>query len=305
MLLQAPYLQLFLVQLLLHLSVTTRLHRGSPRKYLANLTENRLVTKFGCLYKIISLVNRVHEDRVKFMLFLTKLDSVVNGIFDLADHVLGSLELKVFQAHLDRVQSIHRLIVSQELISLIYCNHKIGVTAHILHLLEEIEALLHHLAIHLDASLFSGLGAGSLLSRRSRSCPHHASFSDLTCPPMNRPVVRLGLGSTPCPNSTITSVAVFDRDNTLLPRQLSIHAFTVSSNITTIKSARGQLCLGSLCFAESFRSFGRDCLFSFNFGLAVSLLLLLDLLLSEQISLVALFLLGLHALLDLLLFLFL
>ena len=41
------------------------------------------------------------------MLLLAKFDSVVDGVFDLANHVESSLELEVLQAHLDRVERIH------------------------------------------------------------------------------------------------------------------------------------------------------------------------------------------------------
>ena len=41
------------------------------------------------------------------MLLLAKLDSVVDGVFDLANHVESPLELEVLQSHLDRVECIH------------------------------------------------------------------------------------------------------------------------------------------------------------------------------------------------------
>ena len=71
--------------------------------------------------QVVGLVNRIHKHRIQFVLFLAKLDSIVDGIFDLTDHVLRSLVLKVFQALLDRVESVDRLIVSRKLFRLINC----------------------------------------------------------------------------------------------------------------------------------------------------------------------------------------
>ena len=41
------------------------------------------------------------------MLLLAKLDSVVDSVFNLANHVESPLELKVLQTHLNRVECIH------------------------------------------------------------------------------------------------------------------------------------------------------------------------------------------------------
>ena len=41
------------------------------------------------------------------MLLLTKLDRVVDGVLDLANHVKGTLELEVLQAHLNCIQRVH------------------------------------------------------------------------------------------------------------------------------------------------------------------------------------------------------
>ena len=71
------------------------------------MTEDGFVLQLGRVDQIVCLVDRLHEHRVKFVLLLAQLDSVVNSVFDLANHVQSPLKLEVLQAHLYRIESIH------------------------------------------------------------------------------------------------------------------------------------------------------------------------------------------------------
>lgn len=84
---------------------------------------------------------------------MAQLDRVVNCIFNLRDHVLGALKLEIAEVGLYGVEDVDRVDKGDVLLGLCDFLHQVGVAAHVLDRLQELEALLHDLVIDLDAAL--------------------------------------------------------------------------------------------------------------------------------------------------------
>ena len=98
---QSSYLLVLCIKLLLHLQVSCCCVGDLSSANLANLTEHRFVMELGSFDKRISLVDCLREYGVKLWALRSELDGVVYCVLDLAYHVLGTLEFKVPQVHLN------------------------------------------------------------------------------------------------------------------------------------------------------------------------------------------------------------
>ena len=84
---------------------------------------------------------------------LSKFDRVIDSIFHLTNHIGGPLELEILETHLNRVQSIHRLVVAGKLVRLVDREEQVWAPTHILDLFKKLKALFHDGLVDLDATL--------------------------------------------------------------------------------------------------------------------------------------------------------
>jgi len=99
LLLQSSYLFVLRVELLLHLQVSCCRVGDLPSTNLTNLAEYRLVVQLGSFDQRIRLVDGLCENWVKLGALRSELDGVVDSVFDLTYHILGTLELEITQVH--------------------------------------------------------------------------------------------------------------------------------------------------------------------------------------------------------------
>ena len=105
LLLQSSDLLLFALELGDHFVFVVGVHGGCPVDC-TDLTEDRFVLKVRIIDQIVGLVDGLKEDRVELVLLLAELHCVVYCVLDLTYHVLGTLVLEIFQAHLYCVKRI-------------------------------------------------------------------------------------------------------------------------------------------------------------------------------------------------------